>query len=120
MACVARGTLVEVVDQEHHTVVLREIETLRAGDVLAGVRSGIVCHVYEQHVPDDWPLYSYMGLHADAAQWVRLPSGTWERISRVGVASAAPCCTIYGVIVAGGDVLRGGGVDCRAHRSVSA
>lgn len=94
---------------------LRPASQVRVGDILNADVPTTISHIFSQRIDALWPIVSYMGLDADPAQWVLLPSGAWERISNVGTTSLRHCDSIYGFVVGGGKIMRAGGVSCCVH-----
>ena len=114
MTCIVGATLVEVCSA-YGVVELRPAHQLRVGDVLHARHPTTVRHILSQRIRGWWPIVSYMGVDADSAQWVALPSGRWERVSNVAAPVLMRCDSIYGFVVDGGRVMRAGGVDCYAY-----
>ena len=111
MTCVVDGTLVETLTGDG--VMLRRVEDIRIGDVLNGVFPSAVVDVVVQPTNGEWPVYSYMGLDADAAQWILLPSLSWCRMSDVGTPSLRACKRLYGIVARNCNTVRAGGTTCR-------
>ena len=116
MTCIPNGTLIEVL-RPSGVVELCKVENVCVGDELCGeyTMNVYVDEILKQETGGLWPTYSYMGLRADPTQWVRLPTGEWERISDMGTFSIAPVHTLYGIVIRGGKTIRAGGVQCCAH-----
>ena len=113
MTCIVGSTLVEI--RTDDGVRLRAANQLCVGDTINAVVPTRITYIFSQQIKATWTVVSYMGLDADPAQWVCLPSGSWERISRVGTPSLRLCESIHGFMVDGGKIIRAGGVDCCVH-----
>lgn len=113
MTCITSSTPIEI--RTDDGVVLRPASQVCVGDILNADVPTRISHIFSQRIDAMWPIVSYMGIEADPAQWILLPSGVWERISNVGTASFLHCNSIYGFVVDGGKVIRAGGVTCCVH-----
>lgn len=117
MTCVAHDSVVETVSVDNE-VELTSVQSLRAGDRVRDPISlsyATVVSVCRQQTGGMWPLFDYLGLTADAAQWVHDASHGWVRISDVGTASTSACPTLYSVVISQGKSIRIGGVTCCTH-----
>lgn len=74
-----------------------------------------IAGVQRQETGENWPLFSYMGLNADAAQWVYDLSKGWTPISNVGVLSVTPCPSIYSITLEDGRATRVSGATCSTN-----
>ena len=94
------------------------VQDVKNGDV---VRDPIffsynrITSIARQDTGDTWPLYTYMGLTADAAQWVCVPVWGWVRISDVGHPALATCPAIYSLTIDTGRVIDVSGIACCAN-----
>ena len=117
MACVAHNSVLEVIDDVsgYMNVSSVFVQDAKIGDVVRDPISLVysrITSIDRQHTGDVWPLFSYMGLHADAAQWVHDMSRGWTPIVNVGVPCVTSCPAIYSLALDNSRVLRIGGVTC--------
>ena len=119
MTCVAHNSIFEIIDRhDYMTVHSILVQDVKVGDIirdpltLSYIR---VVAVQRQDTGENWPMFSYLGLNADAAQWVHDLSRGWTPISNVGVPSVAPCPSIYSVTLENGHVARISGTTCRTN-----
>ena len=117
MACVAHNSVLEVIDDAHDYMTVHPVfvQDAKIGDVVRDPISLVysrITSIDRQDTGDVWPLFSYMGLHADAAQWVLDLSRGWTPIVSVGVPCVASCPAIYSLALDNSRVMRIGGVTC--------
>lgn len=113
MTCIPGHTLVETWVGD--AIELCFAKHLRVGDTIRARPSTHITYIFSQHIGGPWPLFSYMGLDADAEQWIRLPDGAWERIANVGTYSMHFCEALYGFMLADHRIMYAGGVECCVH-----
>lgn len=119
MTCVAYNSIFEIVDEcDYMTIHSKFVQDVKVGDIirnpitLSYTRIGAVqC----QDTGKNWPMFSYLGLNADAAQWVHDLSRGWTPISNVGVPLVAACPGIYSVTLENGHAARISGTTCRTN-----
>lgn len=118
MACVAHNSLVEVVGRDDETS-MTFVQNLRVGDWVRDARThdyDEVVSVTRQNTGGVWPMYAFLGLTADAVQWVHRPPSGWVLIAQVGVPVILACPAIYSVVLGRGGALRVDGVTCCTSR----
>lgn len=115
MTCIADGCVLEVVDETTGEIQCRPVDDVGIGDVVRDpltFRYSMVACVVDQTTAGLWPLYTYLGLTADAAQWVHHPSRGWVRISELGTRSTQRCSRLFSLVLRGGKAVRVSGVTC--------
>lgn len=116
MTCVAHNSIFEIIDEcDYMTVHSVFVQNVNVGDM---VRDPLtlsytrIAAIQRQDTGENWPLFSYFGLNADAAQWVHDLSMGWTPISNVGVPSVTLCPSIYSVTLENGRAVRVSGTTC--------
>lgn len=120
MACVRKGSLVEMIDSGDN-VWFQEVETLSAGDTVRDPVTGRASTVFttiSQEMGGMWPLVQYMGLTSDLAQYVHVPGREWVMAGDVGTRSLQICPHIYAIVLLNGNMARVDGVTCCVHAPV--
>lgn len=116
MTCLAQGSMVEVfITSSLLDVALVSVERLRPDMITRDALTGApvrISDVIFQRTSGRWPLYSYLGVNADASQWIYTPADGWVRLSDVGSHSVSPCDEIVAVRLYGGNSMLVGGVVC--------
>lgn len=119
MTCVARGAVVDVYDG--NGIVLVPVEHIRVGMHVVDPHSqstSIVTNVLSQKTGGLWPVYQYLGLSADAAQWVYAPIAGWVQMSNVGTPATILCRELFCIAVRPTKPVCVDGVTCCAHSDV--
>lgn len=116
MTCVAHNSVFEIIDEDDHMTARSVfVQDVKIGDM---VRDPLtlsytrIVAIQRQDTGENWPLFSYLGLNADAAQWVHDLSRGWTPISNIGVPSVSPCPSIYSVTLENGRAARVSGTTC--------
>lgn len=116
MTCVAHNSIFEIIDERDHMAVHSVfVQDVKLGDLIRDPLTFSytrIVAIQRQETGENWPLFSYMGLNADAAQWVYDLSKGWTPISNVGVPSVTPCPSIYSVTLENGRAARVSGATC--------
>jgi len=117
MTCVAHNSVVETMGVDNE-IVLTSVQSICVGDRMRDPSSlsyATIVAIVRQETGGIWPMFHYLGVTADAAQWVHDASQGWVLISDVGTPSICACPTLYSIVLSDGKSIRIGGVMCCTH-----
>ena len=114
MTCIAKGSLVELIDIETSDVKMVPIETVQSGDVVHNPlgNADIVENVYVQDTGGFYSTYCVGGLRGDGEQWIAR-NGEWIKMKECGVSACQESCShVVGIVLREGRHMIIDGVIC--------
>ena len=123
MSCVVHGCLVEMLNGYDSyrvpLVHLTPIQEIAKGDYVMDPLNNVpkrVVDVLRYETGGMWPLHTFLGLRADAAQWIWYPpTQELTRLTQTSASSTEMCDAIFALVLENGKYARIDGVVCCTH-----